>query len=164
MTGLPVSVPGLFPKVKYVPGGQTSGTPLVSFNASAFASYGLSDNENAPISRDAAEACSTALQRLLHPAFPDPLPEHRGEVLPRRNLRLSEDTVVCYWVSESKAEPAASAIADFFEPEATEVGELYRSTQRGRVAAPEYPGQFYALTISGAQGRMIVHDRRTPLQ
>jgi CRISPR-associated protein Csd1 len=158
VTGKRLGTPGLFPKVKYVPGGQTSGTPLVSFNASAFASYGLSDNENAPISREAAEACATALQRLLHPAFPDPAPEHFGELMPRRNLRLSDDTALCYWVSEKEAEPAANTFADFFEPQAEEVEELYRSVKRGRIGGTMYPGRFYALTLSGAQGRMIVRD------
>ncbi|HEY0777736.1 MAG TPA: type I-C CRISPR-associated protein Cas8c/Csd1, partial [Gemmatirosa sp.] len=88
VTGAPVAAPDLFPKVKYVPNGQPSGTPLVSFNANAFTSYGLTNNENAPISRAAAEACATALQRLLHPAFPDPRAERLGESMPRRNLRL----------------------------------------------------------------------------
>lgn len=61
---------GNFPPLKNVPGGTTSGVGLVSFNKSAFESYGWKGNQNAPISRQAAEACSTALNRLLDPAIP----------------------------------------------------------------------------------------------
>lgn len=154
VTGVSVAAPGLFPKVKYVPGGQTSGTPLVSFNANAFTSYGLADSENAPLSRAAAESCATALQRLVHPAFPDA----RGGSMPRRNLRLSEDTVVCYWSNSAAADPLLDVFAAFFEPDAGEVGEMYRSVWHGRPAPVGDAGQFYALTVSGAQGRMVVRD------
>jgi CRISPR-associated protein Csd1 len=58
-----------FPPIKNVPGGNTSGVTLVSFNppaiSSAFSSYGWKGNDNASISRDAAESCATALNRLL---------------------------------------------------------------------------------------------------
>lgn len=158
VTGAPVREPGLFPKVKFVPGGQTSGTPLVSFNAAAFTSYGLRDNENAPISREAAEACATALQRLLHPAFPDPSPRRLGEPMARRNLRLSDDTVVCYWSNSARAEPFVDAFGFFFEPDPAAVGEMYRSVWHGRPSPVEDAAVFYALTLSGAQGRMIVRD------
>lgn len=162
VTGAPVLSPGLFPKVKYVPGGQSSGVPLVSFNASAgpnaFTSYRLHDSENAPISREAAEACATGLRRLLHPAFPDPRPERLGEPMPRRNLRLSDDTAVCYWASNAAADPLLDVFAAFFEPDAGEVGEMYRSVWHGRPAPVGDVGQFYALTVSGAQGRMVVRD------
>jgi CRISPR-associated protein Csd1 len=158
VTGVRIGAPGLFPKVKYVPGGQTSGSPLVSFNASAFESYGLESNENAPVSREAAETCSTALQRLLHPAYPNPDPERRDEVMPRRNYRLTDDTVACYWSNSSGANGFLDAFADFFEPDPAKVGGVYESVWRGVAAPLDDPGVFYALTLSGAQGRMIVRD------
>jgi len=158
VTGDPVAAPGLFPKVKNVPGGQTSGSPLVSFNAAAFTSYGLSNNENAPISRDAAEACSTALQRLLHPAYPDPHPSHRGQTLARRNYRLSEDTAACFWSDTRAADPFLDVFAELFEPDPAVVGGMYHSVWRGKPVRFDKPGAFYALIVSGAQGRMIVRD------
>jgi CRISPR-associated protein Csd1 len=90
ITGEPVGAVENFPKTKNVPGGQSAGTPLVSFNAPAFESYGLKGNENAPISRAAGEAAATALQRLMSPAFPDPRPEHAAaqHLADQRHRRL----------------------------------------------------------------------------
>ena len=51
ITGEPC-VPGvLHVPLKWLPNASTSGVPLVSFNASAFESYGWSGNENAPVAR-----------------------------------------------------------------------------------------------------------------
>lgn len=159
VTGEPMAEPENFPKVKNVPGGQSSGVPLISFNARAFESYGLAGNENAPISRAAAEACATALQRLLHPAFPDPRPAHRGSTLLRRHVRISDDTVVCYWSNSTQADPFLDALASILDgADEGEVGEMYRSVWSGRPAPVGDAGAFYALTLSGAQGRMIVRD------
>src|SRR5437762_1072314 len=82
------------PPIKKVPGGTSSGIALVSFNNETFESYGLERNENAPISRQAAEAYTTALARLLDPDYPDPM---NRTPMPRRYFRLSADTVVLYW-------------------------------------------------------------------
>ncbi len=160
VTGLPVDEPGNFPPVKRVPGGMTSGVPLVSFNSPAFESYGWKRNENAAISRTAAEACATALERLVHPAFPDPRPEHLGETLKPRNVRIGDSTLVGYWASSD----AVSAEVDIFgialnssdDPEV--VGEMYRSWRKGHRTEIDDTARFYALTLSGAQGRMVVRD------
>lgn len=159
VTGKNTGNPGNFPKVKNVPGGQGGGVPLVSFNASAFLSYGFESNENAPISRDAAESCATALSRLLHPAFPNPNPGRSNEALPRRNFRISDDTVVCFWTDSERS----GGIADFFaglfnSPDPAMVGEAYRGLWRGKPPTIDDAGNFFALTLSGAQGRMIVRD------
>lgn len=148
-----------FPLVKRVPGGQPSGASLVSFNASAFESYGLSGNENAPISRGAAEAAATALRRLLDPAFPDPRPEHQGERLSRRHVRLGSDTAVCYWSSSEAADEFLNAFGPLLDGnDPAEVGEMFRSVWRGRPAPVRDTGAFYALTLSGASGRIIIRD------
>lgn len=157
VTGTAIRNVGNFPKVKKVPGGQSSGVPLVSFNASAFESFGLSGNENAPISREAGEACATALQRLLDPAFP--VPGRPGEALPRRNIRLNEDTVVCYWAAKPVADPFLDCLGPLLEAiDPSQVGEAYRGVWSGRATKLRDPTAFYALTLSGAQGRMIIRD------
>jgi CRISPR-associated protein Csd1 len=140
--------------LKFVPGAVSSGVPLVSFNSRAFESYGWSGNENAAVSRDAAEAYATALQRLLHPAPPDPV--QPGQTLPRRNLRLAADTAVCYWAADADAESFVSALAPLLESNPEEVRELYRSIWTGHDPALDNPSAFYALTLSGAQGRVVV--------
>jgi CRISPR-associated protein Csd1 len=144
------------PGIKNVPGGSTSGIALVSFNSNAFESYGWSGNENAPISREAAEACSTALNRLLHPAFPDP--RQPGQTLPPRNLRLSADTAVCFWSSEPAGDDLTSYLAALLDANPEQVRALYQSLWRGERIAIEDPSRFYALTLSGAQGRAILRD------
>lgn len=53
------------PSIKGVPGAQSSGAALVSFNAPAFCSYGHEQGENAPVSEYAAFAYTTALNLLI---------------------------------------------------------------------------------------------------
>ncbi len=144
------------PKVMKLPGGNTAGTALISFNASAFESHGWSVNENAPISRDAAEACAAALNRLLHPMPPDP--RQPGLTLSKRHIRLSGDTVVCYWSTAKAAAGFLDVFESILEGREEQVGELYRSLWRGQPARIDDPSAFYALILSGAQGRAIVRD------
>lgn len=51
--------------IKGIKNAQTSGAALVSFNASAFYSYGKEQSFNAPVGRHATFAYTTALQSLL---------------------------------------------------------------------------------------------------
>lgn len=154
--GKEAAVADLFPQLKRVPGGSTSGVGFVSFNAPAFCSYGWKNNENAPISREAAEACATALNRLLDPAFPHPV--RLGETLPKRNLRLSADTVVAYWARGDAGEAVCSVFGGLFDGDPEQVGEAYRSVWRGVPPSIDDPSAFYALILTGQQGRAIVRD------
>jgi CRISPR-associated protein Csd1 len=157
VTGDVMPAPANFPRVKRVPGGTSSGVALVSFNAPAFESYGFSSNENAPISRAAAEAAATALQRLLHASYPDPRPGHEGRTLPTRHVRLSADTVVCFWADrEDEFVDVFAPLLEVSDPQL--VGDMYQSVWRGRSVAVGDTNAFYGLTLSGAQGRMIVRD------
>ena len=52
-------------KIKGVPGGQTSGTALISANAAAFESYGLRGSLIAPTCADCGEKFTLALNELL---------------------------------------------------------------------------------------------------
>lgn len=97
------------PLIKKVPGGTPSGVAIVTFNASAFESYGFERNDNAPVSRSAAEAYTTALNRLLDPTYPDP----RNPIvrLPEQRVLLSDDTVAVFWTETPSPVPAAMAPA-----------------------------------------------------
>ncbi|MGO8736898.1 MAG: type I-C CRISPR-associated protein Cas8c/Csd1 [Terriglobia bacterium] len=156
VTGDRVREVGLFELIKKVPGGTTSGVGLVSFNKGAFESYGWSGNDNAPISRDAAESCATAINRLLDPGYPDP--HQHGQALPQRNLRLSADTVVCYWSARKSGDEFTSAFGGLLEARPEIVKQLYQSIWRGRLPEIVDESAFYALTLSGTQGRAIVRD------
>ncbi|HEX7119809.1 MAG TPA: type I-C CRISPR-associated protein Cas8c/Csd1 [Longimicrobiales bacterium] len=160
VTGEPAGSAANFPLLKKVPGGTPSGVSLVSFNANAFESHGWRGNANAPISRSAAEAIATALNRLLHPAFPDPRQGHSGGTLPRRHFRLSADSVVCFWASDRGADDFVDDFAAIFNPsdDAEPVSEVYRSLWRGRRVEIVDASRFYALTLTGTQGRAIIRD------
>lgn len=64
VTGEMAPIARLHPSIKGVQGAQSSGASLVSFNASAFESYGHSQGSNAPVSEYAAFAYTTALNTL----------------------------------------------------------------------------------------------------
>jgi CRISPR-associated protein Csd1 len=149
------------PKIKNLPGGQASGAAIVSFNSGAFESYGWKANENAPVSNAAAEACAAALNRLLATAPPNP--RKPGDTLPRRHLSLAaqkskSDTVVCYWASDACAERFLDSFSGIFASDPETVAEAYRSIWRGVPAEQPEPADFYALVLSGAQGRAVVRS------
>ena len=65
ITGKYAPIERTHPNIRGVPGAQSSGAALVSFNAPAFCSYGHEQGDNAPVSKYAAFAYTTALNRLL---------------------------------------------------------------------------------------------------
>ena len=82
VTGKRGPVENIHSSIKNVQGAQSSGAALVSFNAPAFCSYGKEQNYNAPTSKCAAFAYTTALNHLL---------ADREHV-----YRMGDTTVVCW--------------------------------------------------------------------
>lgn len=82
VTGRDASVEAIHPSIRGVQGAQSSGAALVSFNAPAFCSYGKDQNLNAPTSKYAAFAYTSALNHLL---------ADRGHL-----YRFGDTTVVCW--------------------------------------------------------------------
>ncbi len=152
VTGQPCDPMEVHPPVKGVPGGSTSGAALVSFNNSAFEPYGISNNANAPISRGASETCETALNRLLSTAAIHP----DGHRLPRRNLRISEDTVALFWNAAGGTELDWLLELNGDDPES--IRTVLESPKAGRPAPLKDPSRFHTLLLSGAQGRSIVRN------
>ena len=64
-TGMRTEIARIHPVIKGIPGAQSSGAPLVSFNESAFESYGKKQSYNAPVGKYAVFAYTTALNYLL---------------------------------------------------------------------------------------------------
>ena len=140
------------PPIKRVPGGNTAGAALVSFNKYAFESYGLERNDNASVSRAAAEAYTTALNRLLDSSYPSPVD---GTPLPRRNVRLNDSSVAVFWSRD------ASEFVDLFadiEANPAAVLATIEAPHTGRKPVLEDPQNFYAAILSGAQGRVILRE------
>ena len=93
VTGEVGPVESVHPAIKDVSGAQSSGAALVSFNAPAFCSYGKEQSLNAPTSRQAAFAYTSALNYLL---------KDREKV-----YRMGDDTVV-FWARNGR--PAYQAL------------------------------------------------------
>lgn len=95
VTGQTAPIAATHPAIKGVPGAQSSGAALVSFNAPAFCSYGHEQGGNAPVSEYAAFAYTTALNTLL------------DRDRDRDRCKIIGDTAVVCW-----AENADNAAAD----------------------------------------------------
>lgn len=87
------------PKIKGVSGAQTAGASLVSFNETAYESYGRSQSYNAPVGEAAAFQYGTALNHLLH-------------MDSGRCIRVGDATTVFWTESKSPVEELFAFIAD----------------------------------------------------
>ncbi len=129
--------------VKGLIGGQPSGTALVSANAQAFMSYGLQNSLTSPISRDAAERFTKALNTLIADE--------------RSRLYLGS-TVYVYWTREpTKLNPFAA----LKQPEPEDIKALLSSpfsAQQASNLTDEKINQFYALALSANNARAVVRD------
>jgi CRISPR-associated protein Csd1 len=104
VSGEDAPIARLHPSIKGVRDAQSSGAAIVSFNQSAFTSYGKDQGANAPVSEFAAFAYTTALNGLLADSH------HRVQI---------GDASVVFWAEpkageEQAAEDATSLMAQFF--------------------------------------------------
>ena len=89
VTGRKTEISRIHKVIKGVPGAQSSGAALVSFNAPAFESYGKEQSYNAPVGKYAEFAYTTALNYLLT----------------QRDYTFSlGDSMVVYWAESGKEE------------------------------------------------------------
>lgn len=89
VTGKKGEISRIHKSIKGVPGAQSSGAALVSFNAPAFESYGKEQSYNAPVGKYAEFAYTTALNYLL---------AQREYTFPLG------DSMVVYWAESAKKE------------------------------------------------------------
>jgi CRISPR-associated protein Csd1 len=129
-------------KVKGVPGGQTSGTSIISFNAEAFESFGLSASLNAPTCASCGERFTTALNALLS----------------SDDSRVRLDNVVyIFWTSEPQSSLPFAALMQ--QPDPQQVQLLYESVFSAKQGATKLDeAAFYAAALSGSGGRTVVRD------
>lgn len=97
----------LHPSIKGVRGAQSMGASMVSFDKSAFRSYGKEQSFNAPVSQEAAFAYTTALNSLLASDS-------------RQKITIGDTTYV-FWAK--KATAAESLFAFLFDPPAESTEE-----------------------------------------
>jgi len=126
-------------KVKGVPGGQTSGTSIISANAEAFESYGLEASLIAPTCGDCGERFTKALNELLN------------DDVNRRYVAGS--AFVCWTPREVGFDffgPLSNPPADF----AALLDLLHAS---GHIPEVDET-RLYATAVTGSGGRAVVRD------
>ncbi len=127
--------------IKGIPGGQTSGTSIISANASAFESYGLTASLTAPTCSDCGERFTKALNDLLA----------------KEGSRIRfEDSIYVFWTRERDPGFDFFRLLDQAQPD--DVKALFESVQTGRPARVADPNRFYAIALSAAGGRAIVRE------
>jgi CRISPR-associated protein Csd1 len=154
VTGATSAIVDKHPMLK-IPGGNSTGVSLVSFNDSAYESHGWHRNENAPVSTRGAAAYSEALKRLLIDAYPDPRGP-AGSTLPRQNYRLSNDTTAVFWADSDSPLPGIFALG--FDADPRVVGALLQSAWEGKPIDLEDVTPFYFLVLSASLARATVRS------
>ncbi len=151
VTGRRAPIARLHPPLKGVRGGNTSGTSLVSFNLSAFESYGRKQGDNAPVSDEAAFKYTTALNDLLGSDS-------------RRKAWLGDSTFV-FWAERPTGEMVEQGLADLFSDGASDnpdrrsegVRAVIKALSDGSwTAIPDGAGRFYVLGLAPNAARLSV--------
>ncbi|MCY4599738.1 MAG: type I-C CRISPR-associated protein Cas8c/Csd1, partial [Acidobacteria bacterium] len=126
--------------IKGIPGGQSSGTALISANEEAFESYGLEASRVAPTCESCAEKFTKALNALL--------------ATKANNYRFRR-VVFIFWTREE----SGFSFQSFLErPDAEEVWALMASVRTGKALAHLDETAFYAASLSSSGGRAVVRD------
>lgn len=150
VTGEFAPVERLHTAIKGVWGAQTSGANIVSFNARAFESYGKTERqgENAPVSKAAAFAYTTALNHLL------------GKNSAQR-IQVGDASTVFWADSEDELEAALANI--FGEPSKDDpdantraVRAMYDAMNSGKLAVPKDANRFHVLGLAPNAARISV--------
>ncbi len=138
------------PAIKNVRDAQSSGAALVSFNAPAFCSYGKEQNANAPVSKYAAFAYTSALNALL---------------ADKNHVKVIGNTTVVYWAkdAETQYQDVFSALLDGSAGQVTDddLNGLMDAVAAGKEyqfdGLPVDPdNDFYILGISPNAARLSV--------
>ncbi len=146
ITGNTLPVERLHTAIKGVWGAQTAGANIVSFNLDAFNSYGKSQGTNAPVSRAAAFAYTTALNALLA----------RGS---DQRVQIGDASTV-FWAQ--KPDALEHELPDLFDggdnPDARtkQVKALFAAVHSGGFAGARGDNAFYVLGLAPNAARISV--------
>jgi CRISPR-associated protein Csd1 len=170
VTGGRAPIARLHPAIKGVPGAQSSGASIVSFNLDAFTSYGKEQGANAPVSESAAHGYATALNALLSQNNGIDAKTNRPKWTNR--VQIGDATTV-FWAEAAagpqgaaRAEKAESLFAMLLEPptdeqEAAKLQGLFQKIEQSRPLADIDPDldpatRFYVLGLSPNAARLSV--------
>jgi len=127
-------------KVKGVPGGQMSGTSVISANAKAFESYGLEASLIAPTCRDCGEKFTNAIGLMIDAE------QHHVRVGP---------SIFLFWTRQPGG---FSPVSFLSQPSPEDVAELLASYRTGEQPPPVEGDDFYATVLTASGGRAVVRD------
>lgn len=148
VTGQKTEIARIHRGIKGVPGAQSSGAALVSFNAPAFESYGKEQSFNAPVGKYAEFAYTTALNYLLE----------------QKKYRFSlGDSMVVFWAESGKEEYQESFLS-WLNPKKDnqkEISKVFGNLERGiRVDLEDIQldleQKFYILCLAPNAARLSV--------
>ena len=151
ITGKILPVATIHPLIKGVRNANTSGGSIVSFNESAFESYGHDDERglNAPISKYAAFAYTTALNDLL---------------ADKDHVKFFGDTTIVYWAEENSDE-CQELLDDLFSPDENKISDetldkIMEGIKTKNISLNgtnlNYDNPFYVLGLSPNNARLSV--------
>jgi CRISPR-associated protein Csd1 len=127
-------------------GGLPTGDAMVSFDKDSFRSFGLEQGENAAISEDAAGAYRAALNHLIQASST----QLRGaKVVHWFSWKLAPADDPLSWLEAGSEESELSA--------GRRAADLLRSIRTGQ-RVDLLGNRYFALTLSGAAGRVMVRD------
>jgi CRISPR-associated protein Csd1 len=128
---------------------------LVSYNYTAFESYGFKGNENSSICTRCAKAYVDALNWLLSNGKPGH--DEKGKEIFRysNRKRISDDTAVVFWLQNAVQ---VNILEMLDNPTEDNVHALFESVFKGRSRAKIEEDIFYAMTLSGTAARIATRD------
>lgn len=145
ITGQTAPVARLHPPIKNVWGAQTSGANIVSFNLDAFASYGHTQGENAPVSKLAAFGYTSALNGLLARDSP-------------QRMQVGDASTV-FWAQ--RADPLEDELAELLgashddpDAHARQVRAVLESVHTGAYSGMRGSNPFFILSLTPNAARI----------
>jgi CRISPR-associated protein Csd1 len=127
-------------RIKGIPGGQSSGTSIISANSNAFESYGLEASLIAPTCASCAERFTRALNALLADSS---------------SRMMVGNSVFVAWTREE----VGFNLFDYVDqPKPDQVQALLEAVFTGRRTASIDETAFYACSLSASGGRAVVRD------
>ncbi len=133
-------LPRLQKKIRGIPGGQSSGTDLISANKKVFESYGLANSLIAPTCEECGEAFVESLNYMLNDD--------------RFNIWFPSAKTI-FW---TKKESSLNLSHILNRPNEANVKSQIDSLWSGERADIIDTEAFYAATLSGSGGRAVVRD------
>lgn len=139
----------VFPeKIKNIPGGNSTGASITSFDKPAYQGWGFKGNDNAPIGIDTAWGVISGLDYLINS--------------PYHHQTLNKQMFV-YWGNVNQ-----EGINDEFwnDPESIKFSGLFKSVYGGKTSANTraYSSEFYLGILKGNAGRIAINgiNKTTP--